>query len=88
MGGSQWETKQVFEGDVIGVKARACRGSDGKRVYGMTAINVKASVLKGRNGRGSECMRGQRWAWKQDYARTATGAQACVSEDSDGRESE
>ena len=81
MGGSQWETKRVFEGAVIGVKARACRGSDGKQVYGMTAINVKVSVLKGRNGsgssvcegsdtRGNEFMQGPRRARKRVYRRT------------------
>jgi hypothetical protein len=75
MGGSQWETERVFEGAVMGVKARACRGSIGKRVNMRTAMRVKASVLEERNGRGSECVQGLRRARKRVDWRTV-GVQA------------
>jgi hypothetical protein len=31
------------------------KGSDGKRVYGRTAISMTSSVCGGRDGHGSEC---------------------------------
>jgi hypothetical protein len=70
----------------MGLKARACRGSDGKRVHGRSSIHVKArfldgamcleaSVCKNCDGRASVWIGGQ-WAFK----RVNTQARAVTAE--------
>jgi hypothetical protein len=51
-------------------------------------MSVKASVLDGRNGREASVCEGSDVRGKRVYTRTSTGAQACLWEDRDGRESE